>query len=43
MRISSAFPSDYLKASDLQGRQVTVSMARVAIVKIASRSIGRRA
>jgi hypothetical protein len=34
MRISSAFPSDYLKASDLQGRQVTVSMARVAIVKI---------
>jgi len=34
MRISSAFPSDYLKAADLQGRQVTVTMARVTVEKI---------
>ncbi len=29
MRISAAFPSDYLKAVDLQGRSITVTMARV--------------
>jgi arabinogalactan endo-1,4-beta-galactosidase len=29
MRISSAFPSDYLKAADLQGRAVTVTMSHV--------------
>lgn len=34
MRISSAFPSDYLKASDLNGRQVTVTMAKVTVEKI---------
>lgn len=31
MKISSAFPSDYLKAADLQGRTVTVKMSRVAM------------
>jgi arabinogalactan endo-1,4-beta-galactosidase len=29
MRISGAFPSDYLKAADLQGRQVKVVMSHV--------------
>jgi hypothetical protein len=29
MRISSAFPSKYLKAADLQGRQVNVLMSHV--------------
>jgi hypothetical protein len=29
MRISTAFPSDYLKAADLQGRRITVKIARV--------------
>lgn len=28
MNINEAFPSKYLKAADLQGRQVTVKMAR---------------
>ena len=36
MRISSAFPSDYLKASDLQGRAVTVTMAHVSMEKVGS-------
>ncbi|MGP1257068.1 MAG: hypothetical protein ACTS10_21810 [Kiloniellales bacterium] len=31
MRISSAFPSNYLKASDLQGHEPTVTIARVAM------------
>jgi arabinogalactan endo-1,4-beta-galactosidase len=31
MKISSAFPSDYLKAADLQGQAVTVTMAHVSI------------
>ena len=31
MRISSAFPSKYLKASDLQGREVQVKIDDVAI------------
>jgi arabinogalactan endo-1,4-beta-galactosidase len=31
MKISSAFPSDYLKASDLQGNAVTVTMAHVSM------------
>jgi hypothetical protein len=34
MRISSAFPSDYLKAADLQGRQVTVTMSHVDMKEI---------
>lgn len=34
MRISSAFPSDYLKASDLQGRAVTVTMSHVTMVDL---------
>lgn len=34
MRISSAFPSDYLKASDLQGRAVTVTLSRVTMGEI---------
>lgn len=34
MRISSAFPSDYLKAADLQGRQVSVKIDRVEIKEI---------
>jgi hypothetical protein len=31
MKISSAFPSDYLKAADLRGRDVTVTMDSVKI------------
>lgn len=34
MRISSAFPSNYLKAADLQGRRVRVTMSRVELEKI---------
>lgn len=34
MHIDSAFPSKYLKASDLQGRNVTVKMGRVDQEKI---------
>jgi hypothetical protein len=34
MRISSAFPSEYLKASDLQGRQVRVPMSHVEMKDI---------
>jgi hypothetical protein len=34
MRISAAFPSKYLKASDLQGRQVTVVMSHVTMETI---------
>lgn len=34
MRISAAFPSDYLKAADLQGRQVKVKIDRVEIKEI---------
>jgi hypothetical protein len=34
MRISDAFPSKHLKASDLQGRRVTVVMSRVDLEKL---------
>jgi hypothetical protein len=34
MRISSAFPSQYLAASDLQGRSVVVTMAHVSMEKV---------
>lgn len=34
MKISSAFPSNYLKASDLQDRNVMVKMDRVEVEKI---------
>ena len=34
MRISNAFPSDYLKAADLQGRAVTVTMSHVDMREI---------
>ena len=34
MKISSAFPSDYLKACDLQGRAVTVTMSHVSMAEI---------
>jgi hypothetical protein len=34
MKISSAFPSDYLRAADLQGRAVTVTMAHVNMEKV---------
>lgn len=34
MRISSAFPGQYLKAADLQGRQVTVTIDHVKIEDI---------
>lgn len=34
MRISNAFPSDYLKAADLNGRQVKVSMSHVEMKDI---------
>jgi hypothetical protein len=29
MRISTAFPSEYLRAADLQGRRISVKIARV--------------
>ena len=32
MKTSQAFPSDYLKASDLNGKQVTVTIGRVEMV-----------
>lgn len=35
MRISGAYPSNYLKATDLQGRNVTVSIERVVMEDIA--------
>ena len=31
MKISSAFPSEYLRASDLQGHTVTVTMSHVSM------------
>jgi hypothetical protein len=34
MRISGAFPSEFLKAADLQGRQVTVKISRVEMKDI---------
>lgn len=34
MRISGAFPSEYLKAADLQGRTVTVVMERVEVHEV---------
>ena len=34
MNINGAFPSDYLQASDLQGRPVTVTMGRVEMGKV---------
>jgi hypothetical protein len=34
MRISAAFPSDYLKAADLDGRNVKVSMSHVEMKDI---------
>jgi hypothetical protein len=34
MKISSAFPSNYLKAADLQDRNVMVKMDRVSLEKI---------
>ena len=34
MKISSAFPSNYLKASDLQDRNVMVKMDRVSLEKV---------
>jgi hypothetical protein len=38
MRISSAFPSNYLKASDLQGRQIKVTIDRVDTETIGNES-----
>ena len=35
MRMSSAFPSKYLKAADLQDRHITVTMSHVSMEKIA--------
>lgn len=34
MNIESAFPSQYLKASDLQGKSVTVKIATVRVEKV---------
>lgn len=34
MNINGAFPSDYLRASDLNGRAFTMNMARVELAKI---------
>lgn len=36
MRISSAFPSKYLKAADLDGRQVTVTISHVDMEDVAT-------
>ena len=36
MRIDSAFPGQYLKAADLQGKRVTVTMAHVQMEDIGS-------
>ena len=35
MKFSEAFPSDYLRASDLQGRDVTVTIERVEFKELA--------
>lgn len=34
MDINAAFPSQYLKAADLQGREIPVTMARVVMEKV---------
>ena len=34
MRIGAAFPSDYLKAADLNGQAVTVKMSHVTLADI---------
>ena len=34
MRVSAAFPSNYLKAADLQGREVNVRIARILMEDI---------
>lgn len=34
MRISTAFPSNYIKAADLQGQNVTVVIDRVAVEEV---------
>ncbi len=34
MKINEAFPSNYLKAADLQDREVTVTMADVKMEKL---------
>ena len=34
MRISNAFPSEYLRPADLQERQVTVKMSRLEIREV---------
>lgn len=36
MRISEAFPSNYIRAADLQGRNVTVVMDRVEVEEVGS-------
>lgn len=36
MKISSAFPSKYLRAADLDGRQVTVEISRVDMEDVAT-------
>lgn len=38
MNIDGAFPSNYIKASDLQGKATTVTMERVEIEEIKSRN-----
>ncbi len=38
MRISEEFPSQYIKAADLQGREIRVTMARVEREKIGTDS-----
>lgn len=34
MKLSTAFPSNYLKADDLQGREVPVTIAKYALEKL---------
>jgi hypothetical protein len=34
MKVSEAFPSDYLKASDLNGKQVKVTIGKVELVEM---------
>jgi len=42
MRIDSAFPSDYLKAADLEGKQVIHTIESVKIEEIGKTKTGAR-
>ena len=40
MRIGAAFPSTYLKAADLQGRQVTVTISHIKLEEVGGERLG---